>query len=174
MKLAIDLSVPEKSKVIGSITSAIPDEGKSTISANLALLMAQVGARVLLVDGDLRNPSLSRALAPVAKGGILEVASGRSSLKEVVWTDPATNLAFLPAAMPFRPAHSNEIFLNDLTKQLFVKSCVKAMAIISSLTCRRLFGQWRPCNGGSCGCLRTRGGVGPDKDQTGRARVNGG
>ena len=80
VKLAVDLSVPEKSKVIG-ITSAIPNEGKSTISANLALLMAQVGARVLLVDGDLRNPSLSRALAPVAKCGILDVISGKSSLR---------------------------------------------------------------------------------------------
>jgi succinoglycan biosynthesis transport protein ExoP len=118
VKLAIDLSVPEKSKIIG-ITSAVPNEGKSTISANLALLMAQVGARVLLVDGDLRNPSLTRALAPVAKGGILEVVSGKSPLKDVVWTDASTNLAFLPAAMPFRLAHSNEIFSNDLTKQLF-------------------------------------------------------
>jgi succinoglycan biosynthesis transport protein ExoP len=118
VKLAVDLSVPEKSKVIG-ITSALPNEGKSTISANLAVLMAQVGARVLLVDGDLRNPSLSRALAPVAKCGILEVVSGKSSLKEVVWTDPSTNLAFLPATMPFRLAHSNEIFSNNLTKQLF-------------------------------------------------------
>ena len=118
VKLAVDLGVPEKSKVIG-ITSAIPNEGKSTISANLALLIAQVGARVLLVDGDLRNPSLSRALAPVAKGGILEVVSGESSLKDVVWTDPSTNMAFLPAAMPFRLAHSSEILSNDLTKQLF-------------------------------------------------------
>lgn len=81
--------------------------------------MAQVGARVILVDGDLRNPSLSRALTPVAKGGILEVVSGKSSLTDVIWTDPSTNLAFLPAAMPFRLAHSNEIFSNDLTKQLF-------------------------------------------------------
>jgi polysaccharide biosynthesis transport protein len=118
VKLAVDLGVPEKSKVIG-ITSAIPNEGKSTVSANLALLMAQVGARVLLVDGDLRNPSLTRSLAPVAKGGILEVVSGKSSLKDVIWTDPSTNLAFLPAAMPFRLANSNEIFSGDLTKQLF-------------------------------------------------------
>ena len=118
VKLAIDLGVPEKSKVIG-ITSAIPNEGKSTISANLALLIAQVGARVLLVDGDLRNPSLSRALAPAAKCGILEVVAGKSLVKDVIWTDPSTNLAFLPAAMPFRLAHSNEIFSNDLTKQLF-------------------------------------------------------
>ena len=118
VKLAVDLSVAEKSKVIG-ITSAIPNEGKSTVSANLALLMAQVGARVLLVDGDLRNPSLSRALAPGAKCGIFDVISGKSSLEEVVWTDPSTNLTFLPAATPFRLAHSNEFFSNDLTKVFF-------------------------------------------------------
>ena len=118
VKLAVDLGVPERSKVIG-ITSAIPNEGKSTISANLALLIAQVGARVLLIDGDLRNPSLTRAFTPTAKGGILEVVSGKSSLKDVIWTDPSTNLAFLPAAIPFRLAHSNEIFSSDLTKQLF-------------------------------------------------------
>jgi succinoglycan biosynthesis transport protein ExoP len=118
VKLAVDLSVPEKSRVIG-ITSAIPHEGKSTISANLALLMAQVGARVLLVDGDLRNPSLSRALAPSAKCGILDAISGNSSLEEVVWKDPSTNLAFLPASMPFRLTHTNEIFSSDATKQFF-------------------------------------------------------
>jgi polysaccharide biosynthesis transport protein len=118
LKLAVDLGVAEKSKVIG-ITSAIPDEGKSTISANLALLIAQVGARVLLVDGDLRNPSLSRALAPGAKCGILDLISGESSLEEVVWTDPSTNLAFLPAVMPLRLAHSNEILSNDSTTRFF-------------------------------------------------------
>jgi succinoglycan biosynthesis transport protein ExoP len=118
VKLAVDLSVKEKSKIIG-ITSAIPDEGKSTISANLALLTAQVGARVLLVDGDLRNPSLSRALAPGAKCGIFDVISGQSSLEEVVWTDPSTGLAFLPAIMPFRLTHSNEFFSSDLTKLFF-------------------------------------------------------
>ena len=67
VKLAVDLSIAENSKVIG-ITSAIPNEGKSTISANLALLMAQVGARVLLVDGDLRNPSLSSRTRPKGQG----------------------------------------------------------------------------------------------------------
>jgi succinoglycan biosynthesis transport protein ExoP len=118
VKLAIDLSITQKSKVIG-ITSAIPNEGKSTVSANLALLMAQVGARVLLVDGDLRNPSLTRAFAPSANRGILDVISGEASLKEVVWTDPSTNLTFLPAVMPFRMRHFNEIFGNDLTKQFF-------------------------------------------------------
>src|SRR5262249_3646856 len=56
-------------KVVG-ITSTIPDEGKSTIAAALALSIAQVGGRVILVDCDLRNPSLSRAITPGANAGV--------------------------------------------------------------------------------------------------------
>src|SRR5262249_1844988 len=55
--------------IIG-FTSSLPNEGKSTIAASLALLMAQAGARVILVDCDLRNPSLSRKFAPRAEHGV--------------------------------------------------------------------------------------------------------
>lgn len=47
----------EKSKVI-LVTSSIPQEGKTTFSINLALSLAQIGHKVILVDGDLRNPSV--------------------------------------------------------------------------------------------------------------------
>ena len=46
--------------------------------------MSQVGARTILVDCDLRNPSLSRALAPRAKTGLLDVISGKVSLEEAI------------------------------------------------------------------------------------------
>jgi len=72
IKLAVDLNsgFVNSKKVIG-FTSSLPQEGKSTIVASLALLMAQAGARVILVDCDLRNPSLSRRLAPNADHGII-------------------------------------------------------------------------------------------------------
>ena len=82
IKLAIDLnngSVNGK-QVIG-FTSSLPNEGKSTIAASLALLVAQAGARVILVDCDLRNPSLTRKLAPGAELGILDVIAGAVSLQ---------------------------------------------------------------------------------------------
>ena len=58
-----------------------------------------MGARVILVDCDLRNPSLSRALAPDARVGFLDVVAGKAPLADAVWTDPTTNMAFLPTVL---------------------------------------------------------------------------
>ena len=120
IKLAIDLnngSINGK-QVIG-FTSSLPNEGKSTIAASLALLVAQTGARVILVDCDLRNPSLTRKLAPGAELGILDVIAGAVSLRDAVWTDPSTNLTFLPASIKTRVVNSCEFLAADATKALF-------------------------------------------------------
>jgi polysaccharide biosynthesis transport protein len=120
IKLAVDLNgdVVNASKVIG-FTSSIPNEGKSTIAASLALLMAQVGARVILVDCDLRNPTLSRKLAPSADCGLLDVIVGTTPLEDAVWRDASTNLAFLPAGIKSPLANSGEILAAESTQRLF-------------------------------------------------------
>ncbi len=59
-------------KVIG-ITSTLPSEGKSTNACNLAMLMADAGKRAILVDADLRNPTLARSLIPTPKVGLMEL-----------------------------------------------------------------------------------------------------
>jgi succinoglycan biosynthesis transport protein ExoP len=118
--LAVDRnrSAVNSKKVIGFISS-LPQEGKSTIAASLALLMAQAGARVILVDCDLRNPSLSRRLAPNADHGILEVTAGRTTLKNALWTDQSTNLTFLPAVTNNPRICSFDILSADATEKLF-------------------------------------------------------
>jgi len=120
IKLAVDLNsgFVNSKKVIG-FTSSLPREGKSTIVASLALLMAQAGARVILVDCDLRNPSLSRRLAPNADHGIIEVIAGKMTLKNAVWTDHSNNLTFLPAGTSTRVIHSSDILSADTTRKLF-------------------------------------------------------
>jgi polysaccharide biosynthesis transport protein len=105
-------------KVIG-FTSAVANEGKSTIAAGLAQVIAQAGSRVILVDCDLRNPSLSGSLAPGAEFGLVEVISGKAALNDVIWTDPATTMVFLPAVMKSRFAQTNEVLSSDATKKLF-------------------------------------------------------
>jgi succinoglycan biosynthesis transport protein ExoP len=95
LKLALDSGPDAGCHVIG-LTSYLPTEGKSTIAAGVASQMAATGRRVLLIDGDVRNPSLSRALFPDAKFGLLDVVVGEANLTQVMQRDPATGLTFLP------------------------------------------------------------------------------
>lgn len=119
IKLAIDLNVTNSSNKVIGITSSLPNEGKSTIAAALAQLMAHAGTRVIVVDCDLRNPSLSRNLAPAANAGIVDVISGRCTLDQAICKDPKTNLAFLPATKKQPLFHTSEILSATSTKQLF-------------------------------------------------------
>src|SRR5262249_43970425 len=77
IKLVVDLNTEAtKSKIIG-LTSCLPSEGKSTVAAAIATHIAQGGARVILLDCDFRRPSVSRALAPNASAGLLDVVAGK-------------------------------------------------------------------------------------------------
>ncbi len=84
--------------VIGCV-SVLPGEGKSTVAANFAFFLAQAGFRTLLLDWDMRKPSISRALAPSADIGFGDVVSGRASFADAVWQDPETGLDLLPLAV---------------------------------------------------------------------------
>jgi polysaccharide biosynthesis transport protein len=118
IKLAIDLNgAVSTNKVIG-LTSSVPNEGKSSIAAALARSITQIGARSILIDCDLRNPSLSRAIAPDATAGLLEVLSNSEPLEKAIWKEPSTGMAFLPAALKFRVAHSSEILASNAMKAL--------------------------------------------------------
>jgi polysaccharide biosynthesis transport protein len=121
VKLAIDLNPTKTSNRIVGITSALPNEGKSTIAASLAQLIGHAGKRVIIVDCDLRNPSLSANLAPNASAGIIDVLSGARSLEETLWRDPKTNLVFLPAAKRAPLFHTSEILSAEQTRKLFDK-----------------------------------------------------
>ena len=122
LKVMADLnSVVEVNKVIG-VTSSLPNEGKSTISSNFASMIAHAGAKVILIDADLRNPSLSRNLAPGAGAGLVDVAVGRTPLNDAVWTDRQTGLLFLPAGLEStKLLHPNEILASAAVRAFFDK-----------------------------------------------------
>jgi succinoglycan biosynthesis transport protein ExoP len=84
-------------RVLGCV-SAVPGEGKSTVSANFAFFLAEAGFRTLLIDGDLRKRTLSRVLAPSCRVGFAELMADALPLDEVLWHDASSKLAFLPAS----------------------------------------------------------------------------
>jgi succinoglycan biosynthesis transport protein ExoP len=119
IKLAADLAGDARRSKVIAFTSALPGEGKSTIAGALAQLIAQVGGTVILVDCDLRNPTLSRTLTPKASSGFVEVVSGTKSLEASIWKDPATKMVFLPAGKDSHLAYTAEILASGAAKNLF-------------------------------------------------------
>jgi polysaccharide biosynthesis transport protein len=89
-------AIDQQSKIL-LVTSAIPDEGKSTFAANLALAHAE-GRKTLLLEADLRRPSLATHLELANDGpGLVHVLSGAASLAQCVHRVPGSSLYVLPA-----------------------------------------------------------------------------
>ena len=80
-----------------AVTSAVPNEGKTFIAANLASAIATSGKTVLLVECDMRRRSMSRALGVHGQNGIYSVMARECSLRDAVVATPTPNLYFLDA-----------------------------------------------------------------------------
>lgn len=107
----------EGNRVIG-ITSTLQNEGKSTVASNLATLMADSGKRVVLMDADLRNPTLARSLTPQPAAGLMDVLTGRMDLGAAVGRECTTGLAILPLVLSEPLIHSDEILSSPAFRNL--------------------------------------------------------
>ncbi|SIT55057.1 Succinoglycan biosynthesis transport protein ExoP [Mesorhizobium prunaredense] len=108
-KIAFDVVMEgQGSRVIGVI-SVLPGEGKSTVAANLAGLLAANGSKTLLVDGDLRNPGLSRSLGMEAEQGLMEAVVSGQTWQSVGKIDRQTKLAIVPAVPRGHFSHTSEL-----------------------------------------------------------------
>lgn len=79
------------------VTSAGASEGKTTVTVNIAAALAEDGARVLLIDADLRHPSVAHKLAIDGSAGLTHVLSGQASVKDVIQRYWKPNLHIMPA-----------------------------------------------------------------------------
>src|SRR6202007_471307 len=83
------------------ITSALPQEGKTPTSINCAVVLAQKGVRVLLIDADLRRPSIHKTLGMGPRVGLSNVLTGGATLQQATLRSPVLpNLFVLPAGTP--------------------------------------------------------------------------
>ncbi|MDQ6939837.1 MAG: CpsD/CapB family tyrosine-protein kinase, partial [Verrucomicrobiota bacterium] len=95
------------------ITSAVPNEGKSTISANLAITFALSGAKTLLIDGDLRRGAQREAFDISSRIGFAEVLKGEVNWQEVVVPTSYPSLFVLPRGKTL--SQPSEHLLRDST-----------------------------------------------------------
>lgn len=98
---ALQLSNVDQPPKVIVVTSSVPGEGKTSIAVSLGRLAAKSGQRVLLIDGDLRHPSVNGHFSPrAAEAGLVEVLAGRRDLANVILRDPLSPLEFVPVAVP--------------------------------------------------------------------------
>jgi succinoglycan biosynthesis transport protein ExoP len=122
IKVSIDVArLTREIKVIG-IVSSLPKEGKTTVAANFAQLIALTGHPTLLIDGDLHTRSLTRELAPNARTGLVETLNDPASLGYHVQRSKETGLDFLPSVVASRLVNSADVIgskaMADLLKSL--------------------------------------------------------
>lgn len=94
------------------VTSALPGEGKTTVSTNLAIVLARLRRRVLLVDTDLRRPSVHRAVQLNTNNGLAALLRKSATFDELVVACPdVPNLYVLPAG-PINLAEDTELLVS--------------------------------------------------------------
>ena len=98
------------------VTSAVPSEGKSTISANLAITLALSGAKTLLIDGDLRRGTIREAFGLSSKLGLAEVIKQEANWREVIVPTHYPSLFVLPRGKAL--SQPSEHLLRDSTDTL--------------------------------------------------------
>ena len=108
IKLAADIVLAGRSSKVIGVISALPREGKTTVAANLASLLASTGSKTLLIDADLRNPGLSRQIKPAPTTGLVEAVTSGETWIDSLKIDPTTHLAVLPSVTHRNLKHTSE------------------------------------------------------------------
>lgn len=104
------------------VTSSMPSEGKTTISTNLAAALAENGASVLLIDADLRHPSVAKRLGIEGNVGLAHVLSSQADVKDVIQRYWKPNLHILPAGPRIQNA---SVLLNSKIMRMMVRQAVQ-------------------------------------------------
>lgn len=102
------------------VTSALPQEGKTTTSINTAIVLAQKGTRVLLIDADLRRPTIHKTLGMGPKTGLSNVLTGNATLQQtMVRSTILPSLWVLPAGTP--PPNPAELLASTNMRDVLAK-----------------------------------------------------
>ncbi|MBO0980969.1 polysaccharide biosynthesis tyrosine autokinase [Microbacterium sp. SD291] len=111
------------------VTSALPGEGKSTVAANLALTLAAAGAPVVLVDGDLRRPTVAKTMGLPGGAGVTDVLAGRADIQDVAQRGPSNLVVLTAGTIPPNPS---EILGSERMRQLLADLAVHATVIVDA------------------------------------------
>ncbi|MBQ8374527.1 MAG: CpsD/CapB family tyrosine-protein kinase [Clostridia bacterium] len=127
LKASLSVSVPKTREggVAVTVTSSYPEDGKTTVTANLALMFAMSNAKVVLVDADIRKGRVAKFFKKKSSPGLSDYLSGHASLEEILHTAKNDeNLSFITCGTrspkPYELLESEEMTkLIETLKQKF-------------------------------------------------------
>lgn len=102
------------------VTSSGPGEGKSTTAANIAVVFAKSGQRVLLVDADLRKPVIYKTFKLNNASGLSTVLSSSGSVADEIQRTPVDNLSILPSGP--KPPNPSELLSSPRMDQILAEA----------------------------------------------------
>lgn len=125
LKATLSVSVPNREGGVTIMTtSALPEDGKTTVTVNLALMFALSNAKVILIDADIRKGRVAKYFKTPSKPGLSDYLSGQSVLKDVIHHYKKNkNLSYITCGTrspkPYELLESEEMkkFLDELKKQ---------------------------------------------------------
>lgn len=123
----VEKEMEKGDKKVLLVSSAIPGEGKTTVAANLALAMAQKGNKTLLVDCDLRNPSVAGVLGKKTTRGLADYLKGTQSAEALIHSTKTENLFAVFGGRPV--SNAAELLATEKT-QAFVDAARNAFDYI--------------------------------------------
>ena len=95
VRMHVERAMESEDKKVLLVSSAIPGEGKTTISLNLGIALARRGKKVLIIDCDLRNPSVAKGLNLDSKLSLPDYLSGKANIREVTCPSGTENLSVI-------------------------------------------------------------------------------
>jgi len=124
----MQLSAPAERQRLVLVTSARPEEGKTSVAVNLAISMGQSGRRVLLIDANFRRPTLQQLFPNTPREGLSNLLIGQASFDELVTTTDMPNVDVLTSG-PL-PPNPTELLVGSYIQDLFTQVAGKYDQVI--------------------------------------------
>jgi succinoglycan biosynthesis transport protein ExoP len=132
LRTSLLLSTAGRMPQVILLTSATPSEGKTTVSTNLACVFAQNNVRVLLIDGDLRRPTIHHRLGLNGKVGLTSVLTGTSTLEQAVQNLPEVPTLDILVSGPVPPFPTEMLSSQTMTDLMAYTRGIYTHIIIDS------------------------------------------
>ena len=120
LRIRVERAMEKENAKTLLVTSTIANEGKTTLAINLATALAQKGKRVLLIDCDLRNPSIAATYGQEKMPGFSEYLQDKCSLEDTLYHTKNPNLYVIFAGRPV--AHPEKLLRKESARELLVSA----------------------------------------------------